>query len=83
MKKILYIIPYVPYPLTSGGNQAFFHMIDYLRDKMDISILLYPINKAQESDVEELKKLWDNVDFYVFTESMKDPEVRNPFYYKW
>lgn len=59
MKKILYIIPYVPYPLTSGGNQAFFHMIDYLRDKMDISILLYPINKAQESDVEELKKLWD------------------------
>lgn len=65
MKKILYIIPYVPYPLTSGGNQAFFHMIDYLRDKMDISILLYPINKAQESDVEELKKLWDNVDFYV------------------
>lgn len=69
MKKILYIIPYVPYPLTSGGNQAFFHMIDYLRDKMDISILLYPINKAQESDVEELKKLWDNVDFYVFLNS--------------
>lgn len=24
MKKNLYIIPYVPYPLTSGGSQAFF-----------------------------------------------------------
>lgn len=23
-KKILFIIPYIPYPLDSGGNQAFF-----------------------------------------------------------
>lgn len=83
MKKILYIIPYIPYPLTSGGSQAFFHMIEYLRHKMKISILLSPITRAQERDAEELKKLWDNVDFYVFTESMKDPEVRNPLYYKW
>lgn len=83
MKKILYIIPYVPYPLISGGNQAFFHMIEYLRYKVNISILLNPINEKQESDVEELKKLWNNVDFYVFTESMKDAKVRNPLYYKW
>lgn len=83
MKKILYIIPYIPYPLTSGGSQAFFHMVEYLRHKMDISILLSPITSAQERDAEELKKLWNNVDFYIFTESMKDPEVRNPLYYKW
>ena len=25
-KKILFIIPYIPYPLDSGGNQAFFNM---------------------------------------------------------
>jgi hypothetical protein len=24
-KKILFIIPYIPYPLDSGGNQAFFN----------------------------------------------------------
>lgn len=24
MKKILFILPCVPYPLTAGGNQAFF-----------------------------------------------------------
>ena len=30
-KKILFITPYVPYPLNSGGNQAFFHMVDYIR----------------------------------------------------
>ena len=30
-KKILFIIPYIPYPLDSGGNQAFFNMVEYLR----------------------------------------------------
>ena len=53
MKKILFIIPCIPYPLTTGGNQAFFHMVDYLRDKMSVSILLYPKGKEKE-DVEEL-----------------------------
>lgn len=32
-KKILFIIPYIPYPLDSGGNQAFFNMVEYLRHK--------------------------------------------------
>lgn len=32
-KKILFIIPYIPYPLDSGGNQAFFNMVEYLRHR--------------------------------------------------
>lgn len=82
MKKILFIIPCTPYPLTAGGNQAFFHMVDYLRDKLSVSILLYPKGKENE-DVEELKKIWNNVDFFIFTEQMNEPETRHPFYYKW
>ena len=82
MKKILFIIPCIPYPLTTGGNQAFFHMVDYLRDKMSVSILLYPKGKEKE-DVEELKKIWHNVNFYIFTEQMNEPETRHPYYYKW
>ena len=39
--KILIIIPFIPYPLYSGGNQAFFSMVDYLKDIHDISVL-YP-----------------------------------------
>ena len=42
-KKILFIIPYIPYPLDSGGNQAFFNMVEYLRHKMAVSVLLYPL----------------------------------------
>lgn len=44
-KKILFIIPYIPYPLDSGGNQAFFNMVEYLRHKMAVSVLLYPENR--------------------------------------
>lgn len=48
MKKILFIIPYIPYPLNSGGNQAFFNMVDYIRHEMSVSILLYPITDSQK-----------------------------------
>lgn len=82
MKKILFIIPCIPYPLTTGGNQAFFHMVDYLRHKMSVSILLYPKGKEKE-DEEKLRGMWDNVDFFIFTEEMNEPETRHPSYYRW
>ena len=43
-------------------KSGFFHMVDYLRDKMSVSILLYPKGKKRE-DVEELEKIWHNVNF--------------------
>ncbi len=30
-KEISFIIPYIPYPLDSGGNQAFFNMVEYIQ----------------------------------------------------
>lgn len=53
--KILIIIPFTPYPLYSGGNQAFFSMVDYLKDIHDISVL-YP---TWPSDLGKTKKLED------------------------
>lgn len=87
MKKILIIIPCVPYPLTSGGNQAFFNMVDYIRHEMSVSVLVYAWTNEEEKKVEDLKRLWQNVDFYVFAKEKEakftQPLVRNPFYYKW
>lgn len=82
MKKILFIIPCIPYPLTSGGNQAFFNMVDYLRHKMSVSLLLYPKGKEQKN-VEKLMQIWDNVNFFIFTEEMAEPKTRHPSYYRW
>lgn len=85
MKKILFIIPYIPYPLNSGGNQAFFNMVDYIRHKMSVSILLYPVTDSQKKSVERLKEIWENVTFYIFTkeDGMNSLKVKHLFYYRW
>lgn len=78
MKKILFIIPYVPYPLNSGGNQAFFNMVEYIKEKMSVSILLYPKTGQDLINIEELKKVWTNVHFFVF--KLDAPQFRNSLY---
>lgn len=81
-KKILFIIPYIPYPLDSGGNQAFFNMVEYLRHKMSVSVLLYPETEKRMQDVESLKKIWDNVDFFIYTpkpQTVRLPRIKHPF----
>lgn len=82
MKKILFILPCVPYPLTTGGNQAFFNMVEYLRHTLSVSILLSPEDKEM-NDVENLRALWPDVDFYLFREADAEPKTRCPRYYRW
>ncbi len=81
MKRILFIIPYVPYPLDSGGNQAFFNMVDYIRQKYSVAVLLYPKSQKQKSNVESLKKIWSNVEFFIFTPD--GSKGQHSLYYKW
>ncbi len=81
MRKILFIIPYIPYPLNSGGNQAFFNMVDYIRQKYSVSLLLYPRSKSQKSNVQSLKKIWSNVDFFIFEPD--GSKKQHSLYYKW
>lgn len=75
--KILYIVPYVPYPLNSGGNQAFFAITDRVRKHHDLSVLLYAHNRNDRSNIKALKKLWNDVGFYVYDEDEKKPENSN------
>ena len=70
MKKILFIIPYIPYPLVSGGNQAFYHMIEYIRYEMEVSILLFPQSKSEKGNIDNLCQIWTNVNFYIFEEKI-------------
>ena len=59
--KILFILPYVPYPLDSGGNQAVFTMLDYLKDRHEISLLLSTHGENAAKNVEKLKEALGNV----------------------
>lgn len=81
MKRILFIIPYIPYPLASGGNQAFFHMTEYIRQHMSVSILLFPQTSKDMDNIKKLKQIWTNVEFFIFKEKPKQLNVRHPFYY--
>lgn len=65
--KILFILQYVPYPLNSGGNQAMFNMLDYIRNFHDISVLFYLKSKQEEDALTQLRKIWKNVQFYSYT----------------
>lgn len=68
MKKILFIIPYIPYPLDSGGDQAFFNMVEYIRKHMSVSILLSYRSQRDKDNIAALQKTWNNVEFFIFNE---------------
>ena len=63
---ILYITPWIPYPLTSGGSQAFFNYVNAIRHDCNVSVLLTVHNGKEQADVEELKKIWSNVNIIVY-----------------
>ena len=44
MKKILFIHPFLPYPLESGGHQALFNGILAVKDDMDITLVYEAID---------------------------------------
>jgi glycosyltransferase involved in cell wall biosynthesis len=79
--KLLYIDPWIPYPLTSGGNQAFFMMADHVRKYHELSLLLHIHHNEDKKHIEALKKLWPDVTFYVFDdEKEREFLVNHPTY---
>jgi len=70
MKKILIICPFFPYPLISGGHQAFFISIDVMRHDFDIH-LLFIEDKTSKANQQILKALWPEVKFYSFITSKR------------
>lgn len=60
-QKILFVLPFNPYPLTSGGSQAIFNGIDVVRDEFDVYITFESFAE-DEDNVANLKTLMgDNV----------------------
>ncbi|WP_426484145.1 glycosyltransferase [Flavobacterium sp. 2] len=75
MKKlnILIISSVLPYPLNNGGAQAQFHIIDNLRDRANISMLvIIHKNMNTQENLEALKLVWPDVTFIPFYSDWKD-----------
>ena len=62
--KILFILPYVPYPLDSGGNQAVYTMLRSLKEKHEVSLLLTTEGEKAAMNVDLLKKALGNITVY-------------------
>lgn len=85
--KLLFIIPWIPYPLNSGGAQAFFNMVEEIRRHHSVSLLLTIRNKEDEKNIKELKEIWNNVairsydkrkekNAYLFAKKLKTLGIR-------
>lgn len=60
--KILFIHPFLPYPLTSGGHQALYNGIKAVKDDVDITLVYEAIdNEAHRKAREEFQKQMPNV----------------------
>lgn len=65
----------LPYPLTSGGAQGVFNMVEELRHDNDITFC-FPVNAGNtQSAMHELKRLWPDVDIrpYKYGRQMLHP----------
>lgn len=58
---ILIITPYIPFPLSEGGKASQYALVDYLRHKCNITLLLFSYSLLDDYNIDELKVLWPNV----------------------
>ena len=63
---ILILTSVPPYPLTSGGAQAEYNMIDVIRHHHNVTIM-YPASGFRDSGIAaELRKIWPEVDVMIY-----------------
>lgn len=55
-KKILWLLPYYPYPLITGGNVRIFNLIKYLSEYYDMYILSYFDKEIKDAHIKALEK---------------------------
>ncbi len=95
MKRILVILPYIPYPLDSGGNNVIFSVIDKLHKEFEFSVALdirsHGIasrppkpSHSKMALVKQLEALWPDVNFFLYygQEQYSETPYAQPWYCK-
>ncbi len=65
MKKILFVLPFKPYPLSHGGAQAIYNGINVVKDSYQVYIT-YVKEEIQDDGNDLLKAFSNNVELYPF-----------------
>ena len=58
-RKILFVLPFNPYPLSTGGSQAIFNGINVVKDDLDVYVT-FEAAATDKDNIERLKSLLDN-----------------------
>lgn len=77
---ILIISPYLPYPLSSGGAQAVFNMIDNLRHQHKFTMVINEGGQNNAENRKALQKIWPDVDLVYY--SFKNQLLSTSFIYE-
>lgn len=76
--KILFILPFIPYPLKTGGHQAMFNGIKSLVDSKDIYITYESEwDTNDEDEIQQLKNVLDN-NIHVFPYKRLKTNINEP-----
>lgn len=73
---IVILTHYLPYPLSSGGAQAQFNMINELRHRHHITLIFNEGSGSTLKNMRRLRKIWPEVDIIAY------PIYRQLFYFK-
>ncbi len=77
--KILIITQNTPYPLSDGGKIAQYTIIDYLRHKCAITLLLFADSDPEHQAINKLKCIWPNVNIEVISTYIAEPIIEKKF----
>lgn len=55
-RNILFVLPFLPWPLVSGGHQAIFNGIDCIKEDFNIYVAFYSDGKPDSTAVKEFQK---------------------------
>jgi glycosyltransferase involved in cell wall biosynthesis len=75
-KSLLFIIPFLPYPLVSGGHQAIYNGIDCVKDDFNIFIAYYVGWGADESAAVEFQKRFPHATLLPMDTRHKAPNFK-------
>lgn len=60
-KNLMLIVPFLPFPMESGGHQAVFGEVELLRQEFNIFLTFIRKSNCAQENLEKFNSLWQNV----------------------
>ncbi len=82
-EKILFVLPFLPYPLTSGGAQAIFNGIDVVKEDLDVYVT-FEAAASDNDNIEKFKSLLDRkvtvLPYLIPSQQSKEQTLKQKLY---